>query len=66
MKDTYPAKGIAILRLDRELPVTKVKTALDHLSGVTDYDINYVNNHIRVEYDPRKTSIEDIQKIIHK
>jgi copper chaperone CopZ len=66
MKDTYSAKGRAILRLDREKPVVKVKNALDHEAGVTDYDINYVNNYVRVEFDPRKATIEDIQKLVHK
>jgi|GEM_PF-5163118 len=65
MKDTYSAKGRAILRLDLEIPVAKVKNALDHQAGVRDYDINYVNNYIRVEYDPRITTVEDIQKLVH-
>ena len=66
MKDTYSAKGRAILRLDREIPVLKVKKALDHEAGVTDYDINYVNNYVRVEFDPRKATVKDIQKLVHK
>ncbi len=67
MADVYQTRGRAILRLDsREYSVAKVKNALNHQVGVTDYDINYVNSYIKVEYDPRKTTIEDLQKLVHK
>lgn len=60
------AKARAILRLDSDGQPARVGKELSHLSGVLDYEINYVYNTVRVEYDPQKTTMDDIQKIVHK
>jgi spore coat polysaccharide biosynthesis protein SpsF (cytidylyltransferase family) len=66
MKATHAAKARAILRLDGDLPFAKAEKELSHLYGVLDYEINYVNNSVRVEYDPEKTTMDAIQKLVHK
>jgi hypothetical protein len=66
LKSIHVAKARAILRLDSDGQFARVSKDLSHLDGVLDYEINYVNGSVRVEYDPRKTTMGDISKIVHK
>lgn len=66
MKTTHVDRARAILRLDPDTQFGKIGKELSHLTGVFDYEINYVNDTIKVEYDPMKTSMDEIQKIVHK
>lgn len=65
MKTVHKAKARAILRLDHEDSRANVEKELSRLSGVLDYEINYVNDSIRVEFNPLETTIEDLQRIAH-
>jgi copper chaperone CopZ len=43
-----------------------MEKGLEHLSGVVDYEINYLNDAIKVDYDPQKTTLEHIRSIVQK
>ena len=43
-----------------------MENGLEHLSGIVDYEINYMNDAVKVEYDPKKITLEDIRSIVQK
>ncbi len=59
-------RGVAILRMntnsiDHGIDYTEVESALRHLDGVTNAIINHVENTIKVEFDPRKLTLEEVR-----
>jgi copper chaperone CopZ len=66
MKTSHVSKARVILKLNPETQFGKIGKELTHVAGVFSYEINYVNDSIKVEYDPLKTSMNEIQRIVHK
>jgi len=59
-------KGVAILRMngnsiDHVVDYIEVESALRHLDGVSNTTINHIENTIKVEFDPRKLTLEELR-----
>jgi Heavy-metal-associated domain len=61
MMKEAPPRARAVIQI-RTLP-KRLDKLLKSSSGVLSYEINYVNNTLRVEFDPEKTSIEELRKL---
>ena len=64
---TLPKKaGTLILRLDfpqeGHSDYDKIQSSLSGLDGVLNTEINYLTHTIKIEFDPQKLTIEEIQK----
>jgi hypothetical protein len=46
------------------IPIAKLQRLLKGDSRVLDYEINYVNNTLRVEFDPAKITIQELRDLV--
>ncbi len=69
MPESEKARGRAVLQItsDREKlqNYDKIEESVKELDGVTKAEINPVMNVIKVEYDPKKLTLEQIRRMLH-
>ncbi len=69
MPESEEARGRTVLQItsDREKlqNYDKIEKSVKELDGVTKAEINPVMNVIKVEYDPKKLTLEQIRRMLH-
>jgi hypothetical protein len=64
MMKVHNNRARAVLQI--HVSIGKLEDSLDRTEGILDYKINYVNNTLRIVYDPNTISIDEISKLTHE
>jgi copper chaperone CopZ len=64
-------KGKAILRIshdidEKKLDFGKIELSLKNLYGITSVSINEITGMVKVEYNPRKITLDEIRQSLEK
>jgi hypothetical protein len=55
---------LSYLRLDMRIPSGQIETQLRKLKGIKDVTTNHVSHAVKIRYDPRIVTIEEIRTVL--